>query len=434
MIRILLALLIPLLVATPAMAVLELEITRGRVEPIPIALPSIQSDDKKLAEKIRKVIEDDLRGSGLFYPLERKAHIQKSLGVDEQPRFDNWRKVNVRALLAAELTVKDGTLSMAFRLWDVPSQKQSAGKSFSAPERSWRRLGHRIADIIYSRLTGEEPYFDSRIVYVAQSGHWKNPVKKLAIMDQDGANQRYLTSGKFLVLTPRFDPNTQRIIYLSYERKVPSVFIYNIATGEEEVLGQFEGMSFAPRFSPDGKKAIMSVSVKGNSEIYEMDIRSRRATRLTRHSGIDTSPSYSPDGRNIVFNSNRQGTQQLYVMDRYGDNVKRISFGKGSYGTPAWSPRGDLIAFTRLYQGKFYIGVMRPDGSGERLLTESYLDEGPTWSPNGRVLLFSRKERDTRTRLGKSRLYSIDLTGYNEKEIPTPSDAIDPAWSPILSK
>lgn len=419
-------------------AVLKIDITSGKVRPLPIALPGLKGntgENQKLAHDMTAVIENDLERSGLFKSINSKAFIEEIKGVDAVPNFADWRRIKAELLMAGSIVdADDNKIQVEFRLWDVLSEKQFTGKSYTSSRASWRRIAHLIADEIYTRLTGEKGYFDSRVVYVSETGPWKRKIKKLAIMDQDGANHRYLTSGKSMVLTPRFDPSSQRIIYFAYYNNKPSVYLYDLKTGKEELLGNFKGMSFAPRFSPDGKKAVMSVAIEGNSEIYEMDIKTRNKKRLTDDFSIDTSPSYSSDSSKIVFNSDRGGSQQIYVMNADGSNVKRISFGNGNYGTPVWSPRGDLIAFTKIYKGKFFIGVMRPDGSGERLLTESFLDEGPTWSPNGRVIMFTRQEKSEENKPGKSKLYSIDLTGYNEREVKTPFDASDPAWSPLLSK
>jgi TolB protein len=306
------------------------------------------------------------------------------------------------------------------------------GFAYRTPRNNWRRVAHIIADAIYKRITGEEGYFDSRIVYVAETGPHTMRIKRLAIMDQDGANHKYLTDGSALVLTPRFSPTRQEITYLSYFNDTPRVYLFDINTGRQEMLGAFKGMTFAPRFSPDGNSVIMSYAKDGDSDIWIMDLRTRRARQVTRDPAIDTSPSFSPDGRQITFNSDRGGTQQLYVMDADGRNVRRISFGQGRYATPVWSPRGDLIAFTKFYGGRFFTGVMRPDGTGERLLTESFLDEAPTWSPNGRVLIFFRQTRTTSSGGGGvTRIYSVDLTGYNLRQVKTPTDASDPAWSPL---
>jgi TolB protein len=314
----------------------------------------------------------------------------------------------------------------------VLAEQQMTGLAYFTAPVNWRRVSHIIADVIYKRLTGEEGYFDTRIVYVAESGPQNRRVKRLGIMDQDGENHRFLTDGGALVLTPRFSPTTQEITYLSYYGDTPRVYLFNLNTGQQEVLGEFPGMTFAPRFSPDGNQVIMSLAERGNTDIYSMDLRTRRVTRLTNHPAIDTSPSYSPDGRQITFNSDRGGSQQIYVMNADGSNVRRISFNEGRYATPVWSPRGDLVAFTRMSGGEFYIGVMEPDGGGERMLTNGFLVEGPTWAPNGRVLSFFRQTpADSRGRL-KSKVYTIDLTGYNERELITPIDGSDPAWSPLI--
>jgi TolB protein len=333
------------------------------------------------------------------------------------------------------VTISEDKLRAEFRLWDVVAAKEMIALAFSTTPNNWRRVAHIISDKIYQRLTGEEGYFDTRIIYVSETGKKTQRYKKLAIMDQDGANVKYLTLGNELVLTPRFSPTNQLVTYLSYFRNLPRVYLLDIETGVQEVVGDFPGMTFAPRFSPDGRKIIMSFAKDGNSDIYTMDLKKRVVEKITDHTSIDTSPSYSPDGKYICFNSDRSGLQQIYTMRSDGSNVKRITFGKGLYGTPVWSPRGDLIAFTKVHKGRFYIGVMRPDGSSERLLTENYYQEAPSWSPNGRVLVFYRETKSDSDGKGFSaKLWSIDLTGYNERLIETETDGSDPSWSSLLSK
>jgi TolB protein len=416
---------------------LKIDITQGGSEPVRIATPAFTGADESadsLGKRITSVIDSNLGRSGLFTVINKASYIQNINGLDTIPDFASWKSIRTQALLVGEVSIEGNMVKVQFRLWDVLTGKQTLAKSFRATTQGWRRVAHLISDQIYEYLTGEQGYFDTRIVYVAESGDWRRKVKRLAIMDQDGANNMFLTSGRSMVLTPRFDPNMQRLIYLSYRTRVPSVNLYDLSTGREQVLGQLPGMSFAPRFSNDGSKAAFSVSVNGNSDVYVMDLSSRRVKKVTSNAAIDTSPSFSPDDSQIVFNSDREGTQQLYIMDSDGGNVRRISYGKGRYSTPVWSPRGDLIAFTKQLSGKFYIGVMRPDGGGERLLTESYLDEGPTWSPNGRVIIFTRTTPSMGGVPGRSALYSVDITGYNLRKINTPTEASDPAWSPLLSK
>lgn len=414
-----------------------IDITRGQVKPVPIAVTDMVGatpDDAAVGTDISRVIAADLERSGLFAPIDKRAFIQTAESLQAQPRFADWRVINAQALVSGTAGREpDGRLRVEFRLWDVLAETQMTGLAYFSTPENWRRVAHIIADAIYKRMTGEDGYFDSRIVYVAETGPMDRRIKRLAIMDQDGENHRFLTDGQTLVLTPRFSPSTQEITYLSYFNDRPRVYLFNIDTGQQEVLGDFPGMTFAPRFSPDGNQVIMSLAQNGNSDIYTMDLRTRRVTRLTDHPSIDTSPSYSPDGRKITFNSDRGGAQQIYVMNADGSDVQRISYGKGRYATPVWSPRGDLIAFTRMAEGEFYIGVMKPDGSGERLLTKGFLVEGPTWAPNGRVLAYFRQTPGNSNGSGAtSRLYTIDLTGYNEREIVTPLDASDPAWSPLI--
>lgn len=431
-----LAVLAAMVVALPSRAEVRIDITRGNVQPLPVAITDFmggQANESQLGRDIARVISADLERSGLFKPIDPRAFIQSAESLQAQPRFGDWRQINAQALVQGKVELQqDGRLRTEFRLWDVFAEQQMIGQAYFTSPSNWRRVAHIVADAIYKRLTGESGYFDTQIVYVAESGPANRRVKRLAIMDQDGENHKFLTDGADLVLTPRFSPSLREITYLSFYRNTPRVYIFNIDTGRREVVGDFPGMTFAPRFSPDGNKVILSMAKDGNSDIYEMDLRTKRVAKLTDHPSIDTSPSYAPDGSQITFNSDRGGTQQLYVMNVDGSNVRRISFGDGRYGTPVWSPRGDLIAFTRMKSGTFYIGVMRPDGSGERMLTEGFLVEGPTWAPNGRVLMYTRQNNPNSHGSSATKLYSIDLTGYNERQVVTPLDGSDPAWSPLI--
>ena len=427
-------------------SLIEVDITRGNLNPLPIAVSPLSLDDnskkkffevtkiENLGEEIEIVVENNLKTSGLFNPLNKDAFLQKPDIAHFKPRFEDWSLIKTQALITGKVTSVDDKLRVEFRLWDVLAGKEMLALAFTTVPNNWRRVGHIITDKVYERLTGEKGYFDTRIIYVAEEGPKTKRVKKLAIMDQDGANNKFLTLGNELVLTPRFNPTNQMVTYLSYFRNLPRVYLLDIETGIQEVVGDFPGMTFAPRFSPDGKKIIMSFAKDGNSDIYTMDLENRIVERITNHPSIDTSPSYSPDGKYICFNSDRSGYQQIYIMKSDGSNVKRISFGKGLYGTPVWSPRGDLIAFTKLHKGKFYIGVMRTNGKGERLLTENFYQEAPSWSPNGRVLIFYRETKTDEKGEGFSaKLWSIDLTGYNERLVETETDASDPSWSSLLS-
>ena len=433
--------------SSPAIALVEIDITRGNLDPLPIAVSPLyielgskdikQGDEiiKNVGERISRVIEVNFKRSGLFNPLKKDSFVQNPDIAHLKPRFEDWRLIKAQALVTGKVTVSDDKLRAEFRLWDVVAAKEMIALAFTTTPDNWRRVAHIISDKIYQRLTGEEGYFDTRIIYVSETGKKTQRYKKIAIMDQDGANVKYLTLGNELVLTPRFSPRNQLVTYLSYFRNLPRVYLLDIETGVQEVVGDFPGMTFAPRFSPDGNKIIMSFAQDGNSDIYTMDIKTRVVERITDHTSIDTSPSYSPDGKYICFNSDRSGLQQIYVMRSDGSNVKRITFGKGLYGTPVWSPRGDLIAFTKVHQGRFYIGVMRSDGSGERLLTENFYQEAPSWSPNGRVLIFYRETKtDSKGEGFSAKLWSIDLTGYNERIIETETDGSDPSWSSLLSK
>jgi TolB protein len=409
----------------------QVHLDQGKPVPIPIAIPDFYAPspaDAQVGVNVASVVAADLERSGLFAPIDKNAFIQDNLSLQTAPRFQDWKQINAQALVSGMArSVGNGQINVQFHLWDVFGGQHMTGFQYTAAANNWRRIAHKIADEIYKRITGEDGYFDTRIVYISESGPKDHRVKRLAIMDQDGENHKYLTDGSVLVLTPRFSPAAQDITYMSYYGNKPRVYLFNIDSGQQEVLGDFPGMTFAPRFSPDGSKVIMSMAQGGNTDIYTMDIRTRRSQRITNDLAIDTSPCYSPDGSKIVFNSDRSGEQQLYTMSADGSNVQRISKGQGRYATPVWSPRGDLIAFTKISGGQFQIGVMRPDGTGERVLTSGWLVEGPTWAPNGRVLAFFSQDQR-----GLTQLHSIDLTGNNERIMKTPMDGSDPAWSPLL--
>lgn len=416
----------------PISAVTEIDITQGNIRPIPIAIAPFMGlgpESQALASGLTGIIEGNLERSGLFKIINRGAFIERIFDINMPPRFQDWRVINTETLVVGMVSEAEaGRVKAQFRLWDVYSGKELKGEEFYATAKDWRRIGHIISDAIYQRLTGERGYFDSRMVFVDESGPKKKRIKRLAIMDQDGENLRYLTNGENLVLTPRFSPATREITYTSYAGDQPKVLRYDLTTGKQEVVGDFPGMTFAPRYSPDGRAIIMSLQRENASNIYVMELQSRRFYQLTNTNAIDTGPSFSPDGRQIVFESDRSGHQQLYVMSADGSGARQITRGGGRYSTPVWSPRGDLIAFTKQIGGQFLIGVIKPDGTGERILTEGYHNEGPSWSPNGRVILFFR---DTPGEASGPQLFTIDLTGYNERRLRTPAFASDPAWSSL---
>lgn len=423
-----------LALATPRLSLAQtrIDITRGTVQPLPIAITDFISEGDT-GRGITGVITNNLRRSGLFAPIDQAAFIERVNNIDVAPRFQDWRVINAQTMVMGRVQRQgDGRFQVAFRLWDISAGQYLIGQQYLTQPENWRRIAHIISDQIYQRLTGEKGYFDTRIVYIDETGPKDKRNKRLAIMDQDGANVRYLTRGDELVLTPRFSPTNQHITYMSYGRgdKPPRVMLMNIETGQREEVGDYPNMAFSPRFSPNGQSVVMSLQAQGASNIYTMDLRTRRHVRLTSTPAIDTAPSYSPDGQQIVFESDRAGSQALYLMNADGSNQRRLSpIGEGRYSTPVWSPRGDVIAFTKQGGGSFAIGVMRTDGSGERILTEGFHNEGPTWSPNGRVLMFFR---DPGGNAGP-KLFTVDLTGYNELQVPTPAYASDPAWSPPLS-
>ena len=413
----------------PASAVVQIDVTQGNIKPLPIAIPDFlgSATDSEAARGISQVIAADLQRSGLFIPIDPTAFIEKIADIDAVPRFADWRAINASALVTGRITRKRGGFGVDFRLWDVPASGHMVGRSYDGQPQNWRRIAHIVADQVYERMTGEKGYFDSRVAFVDESGPKERRVKRLVIMDQDGASVNYLTRNDESVLTPRFSPTGREIVYTSFIQQSPRVMLMNIETRQREAVGNFPGMTFAPRFSPDGDRVVMSWQEGANSHIFAVDLRSTKVAQLTNSPAIDTAPSYSPDGGRICFESDRGGTQQIYVMSADGGAAQRISYGEGRYATPVWSPRGDNIAFTKIGAGKFAIGIMRPDGSGERILTEGFHNEGPTFSPNGRVIMFFR---DPGGNDGPG-LFTVDITGRNEQRVPTPGYGSDPTWSPL---
>ena len=412
---------------------LRIEITDGVIEPLPYAVPNFVPASEAAAEygtSLARVVASDLSGTGLFREIPASAHVSTVSDFGAAVQFADWKAINAQALITGSVALAGDRLTVQFRLYDVFSGVEiGSGLQFAGTTDGWRRMAHKVADTVYQRLTGEAPYFDSRVVFVSESGPKNERRKRLAIMDYDGANIQYLTDSNALVLAPRFSPTGDRVLYTSYETGVPRIYVMDVGHVQRRVLETQEGsMSFAPRFSPDGRTVVFSQAQGGNTDIYSMDLASGARTRLTNAPSIETAPSFSPDGTQIVFESDRSGGQQLYVMPATGGEARRISSGAGRYGTPVWSPRGDLIAFTKQSSGRFHIGVMRTDGTGERLLTASFLDEGPTWSPNGRVIMFTRESQGAE---GRAQLHSVDISGRNLKPIPTPDGASDPAWSPL---
>ena len=395
--------------------------------PAPADTPA--GNSATLGRQIAEVIAADLRASGLF--TTQGPNGIKAIGEAEvrAPDFPYWRGRNVEQLVQGFVRVGgDGNLTVGCYLYDVSFGSETTRLGFNVAPRDWRRAAHKCADAIYSKLTGELPFFDSRIAYIAETGPKGKRVKRLAIMDSDGANHRFITSGQSTALTPRFSPNYKSILYLSYVDGNPRIYVYDIDSGRQRLITQSNNPTLAPRWSPDGKTILYSMAIGGNTDIYKISASGGGTpVKLTSAPGIDIGGSFSPDGRQIVFESDRSGSQQIYVMNIDGSNQRRISFGSGRFATPEWSPRGDLIAFTRI-GGGFRVGTMRPDGSGERMLTDSWQDEAPTWAPNGRVIQFFRTERGS----GKTSVWQVDLTGENERKLPTPVDGSDPSWGPVL--
>ncbi len=405
----------------------------GRIDPVPVAIaPFLSGGADEAAATISGVIANNLGRSGYFAPISPENYPEQITSLDAEPAFDAWRSIKARALVTGSVANEGGKIRVTFKLYDINSGQLLASQSLAAAPKLARRLAHRVSDQIYQELTGFEGYFDTRIVFIDETGTKQKRVKKLAIMDQDGFNPRTLPVSGDLLLTPRFSPTTNEVTFMSFGTGVPRVYVYNIDTNQKEIVGDFPTMSFAPRYSPDGNRIIMSLQSDDgtNSNIFEMNLQSRKLRQVTDVAAINTAPSYSPDGSQIVFESDRGGTQQIYMMDVNGGGQNRISFGNGRYSTPVWSPDGKWIAFTKSAGGKFSVGVMKPDGSGERILTEGFHNEGPTWAPNSRVIMFFREGGGEN---GGSHLFSVDVSGYNEQPVTTPGFASDPAWSPKLN-
>jgi TolB protein len=430
------------LAQTPAPAqTATIDVDRARSEPIPIAIPvfaGADGDAGRLGRDIAGVITNNLARSGLFRAIDPAAFIGGATGAagGDVPNFANWKPIGAQALVTGRVESQGGDkVRVEFRLWDVLPGQQIQGTAYSTTLSNWRRIAHIISDVIYERLLGEKGYFDTRIVYIAGTGPRDRRTQRLAIMDQDGDNNRFLTDGTWIAKSPRFHPTRDQIAFMSYANSRPRIYLFDLGSGRQEPLGDFSNLTLSPRFAPDGNSLLLSQATQaGNTDIYSVDLGSRRARRLTDSGSIDVSPCYSPDGTQIVFNSDRGGDPQLYVMGADGGGARRISFGSGRYSAPVWSPRGDLIAFIRQNGGTFSLGVMRPDGSGERILSESFYVDGPTFAPNGRVIMCWRETpgRDSRGAGFSQRLVSIDITGFNERQVSTPTDASAPAWGPLL--
>jgi TolB protein len=412
----------------PAIAEGDIYVHAGaNFKPVTIAVTPFAGEEG--GDKISGVVASDFARSIFLLPLNPANFPEKIANPDAPPDMEAWKRSAAQFVLTGRVLHQDpGRVTAQFRLWDTATGEQVAGQQYSTDAANARRVSHMIADAVFSRVTGEKGFFDSRIVFVDETGPKEKRRKRLAVMDMDGANVKYLDGGKELVVTPRFSPSAQQVAYMSFGSGDPKVTLLNLETGQRESVGNFPGMTFAPRFSPDGQEIVMSLSDGASTNLYSMDLRSRATTRLTEGSAIDTSPTYSPDGSQLAFESDRGGSQQIYVMSASGGPARRISFGEGHYSTPVWSPRGDLIAFTRIKAGSFGIGVMKPDGSGERILVEGFHNEGPTFAPNGLYLMFFRDAGGS----GGPKLYMTDIFGHAEFLVPTPNYGSDPSWGPLM--
>ncbi|VWX46896.1 Tol-Pal system beta propeller repeat protein TolB [Novosphingobium sp. 9U] len=382
----------------------------------------------QLGQAISQVIASDLKNNGLFKPTGPAGLPQPTLPQVQMPDYPSWSGRGADMLVQGYVKAgADGQLTVGCYLYDISLTRQliKGGWQFAASD--WRRAAHKCSDLIYSRLSGESPFFDSKIAYIAETGPKGHRMKRLAIMDSDGANHRYLTSGQAMALTPRYSPDYSKILYLSYLNGQPSIYSYDLATDRQTLIARTGNPTLAPRWSPDGKWVLYSMAKGGTTDIYRISSAGGGTPqKLTNGPGINIGGSYSPDGSKIVYESDQSGSQQVYVMNADGSGQRRISFFGGRAATPEWSPRGDQIAFTHI-AGDLRVAVMNPNGGGMRHLTNSWQDEAPTWSPNGRIIQFFRTAKGT----GQASIWQVDLTGRNERRLPTPVGASDPAWGPI---
>ena len=411
-------------------------IDKGVIEPVYIAICPFFGEESK-NDVISMIVKSDLSSTGLFLPIKENAFLQNISSYNVDVAYQNWNAIHARYLVFGDVQyVENNKVKVRFKLYDILLQRKEVEYVLEGNIRSLRKMAHLVSNEIYKRITGSEGYFDTKVAYVSVTRQRNGKkINRLAIMDHDGAAHKFLTDGSNIVLTPRFSPDKDELIFFAYGEKVVrgrrktlvgNLYKYSFDTNTiTAVFKDSPYMNYAPRYSPDGKKLLYSMSNdSGYSSLYVMDLATKSVKRLTRGACIDTSPCYSPDMKKIVFNSDRGGSQQIYMMNVDGSDIHRVSFGKGRYATPVWSPDGKWIAFTRMWGRKFYIGIMKPDGSKERLLACGHLVESPAWAPNSRVLMFAHQDRS-----GTERMHSIDITGYNQREIPTPMDGITPEWA-----
>ncbi len=393
-----------------------------------VTTPANTAGTAALGRELARVITADLRNNGLFRPVGPDRLPRPDYAEITSPRWATWNARSAEMLVHGYVRANtDGRLTVGCYLYDISLRNELVREGWVVQPADWRRAAHKCADLVYSRLSGESPFFDSKIAYIAETGPKDHRIKRLAIMDSDGANHRFITNGQTTALTPRYSPDYKSIVYLSYRNGNPSIYVYDIAQGRQRLVVENTNATFAPRWSPDGRWILYSMAVGGNTDIYRIPSTGGRSERLTDSPGIDVGGSFSPDGSQIVFESDRSGAQQIYVMNADGSGQKRITFFGGRAATPEWSPRGDQIAFTHIV-GNFRIAVMSPNGRNVRHLTNGWQDEAPTWAPNGRIIQFFRTAQNS----GDSTLWQVDLTGRNERRLPTPVGASDPAWGPVL--
>lgn len=419
-----------------ARAELKVDIIAGASKPIPIAVQKIEAEPnlRKDADVIRAVVENDLKTTGLFHIISHDA-FPEYVTTEQLPNFQLWTAIKTQVLVQGKLSETEaGLYKLEFYVWDIDGKEQIEAQSLVASKKSVRRLAHIMADAIYERLTGEYGYFDTQIVFIAESGPVYHRVKRMAIMDQDGHGMRYLSDENVFVMSPHFSPNMQTIVFLSFYNDDPMVWTLDLDTGQQQRLGQFGGMNFAPRFSPDGTRVALSLVKKGITHIYEYNLETKELRQLTFGNSLNTSPSYSPDGKKMAFNSDRSGNQQIYVLDLETGDTERLTYGAGRYATPAWSPDGQFIAFTKIADDTFYIGIMDTRGKNEKILVGGWYMEAPSWAPGSRRLVYYETEKASDDIERISHIRSVDITGQNIYEIPLPDNVngVEPTWSPRL--
>jgi Periplasmic component of the Tol biopolymer transport system len=404
-----------------------------------VAVPPLSTPDDKptsaggtlsIAWQASRLIARDLGTTAEIMALPPTQKDYYSYPEVTAPTFSKWRSKGAKILITGFVQARaDQRITFGCYAYDVDKGREVARKGFVVAPDEWQRAAHKCSGLAYTAVTGAPSIFDTRIAYVAESGPAAARVKRLAIVDSDGTNHRYLSAGESMALTPRLSPDGRQIAYVSFLTGTPHVRIRDVDGTNDRALLQPGTLSFAPRFSPDGKRIVFSMTMNGNTDIYSASIDGSAPVRLTTSPGVDTDASFAPDGNRIVFESDRSGSQQLYLMDAHdGSAQRRLTFGGAAYAAPDWSPDGNWIAFTRRDPGGRRVGVLKRDGSGEQLLSAGPGDEGASWAASSRELVFQRSDP-----AGNSSLLRVSLDGSEPRSVVLPQGGSDPDWSGVAN-